>query len=307
MLDLKFSIYAATVSGVLLSLYLILITLMKGVERKKRKLLEKRRTLESMETDTPHDEHHEDALSRGLENIETRFGFFRKVLLPLVFGLWILLLGLPYLEGASRTYTSIIITVITVFLSIAAKPFVENLFAGLVISFSDSARIGDTVEIDGHYGTIEEINLTYTTIKVWDWRRYLVPNAKLISKEFLNYSLTDKHIWACIEFFVEPNADLDTIEKQIIEETKKSTHFNQEKFEDPQTWNMGVEKDAIKMWLAAWAKNPTTGWNLKSDMRKIVIKTLKSHGLKPQLSTVEFRGPFNPASVAKPLVEEKES
>lgn len=306
MINLQFSIYAAIVSGILALFYITLVTLMKGVERKKRKLLEKRRTLESMETESPVDENHEEALNRGLENIETRFGFFRKVLLPLTLGLWILLLGLPYLEGASRTYTSIIITVITVFMSIAAKPFVENLFAGLVISFSDSARIGDTVEIDGMYGTIEEINLTYTTIKVWDWRRYLVPNAKLISKEFLNYSLTDKYVWACIEFFIEPTADIEQIENEIVQATKQSPNFNNYRYEDPQIWNMGMEKDAVKVWLAAWAKNPTTAWNLKSDMRTIVSKTLRKHNLKPQLSHVEYKH-FNPFDGAKPHAEEMES
>ncbi len=306
MIDLNFSIYASLVSGILALIYITLLTLMKGVERKKRKVLEKRRTLESMETQSPVDENYEESLSRGLESIETRFGFFRKVLLPLTLGLWILLLGLPYLEGASRTYTSIIITIITVFLSIAAKPFVENLFAGLVISFSDSARIGDTVEIDGMYGTVEEINLTYTTIKVWDWRRYLVPNAKLISKEFLNYSLNDKYVWACIEFFIEPDANIESIEKELIEETKKSPNFNNYRYEDPQIWNMGMEKDAVKVWLAAWATNPTTGWNLKSDMRRIVLKTLKKHNLKPQLSHVEYKH-FNPFGDAKPLSEEREN
>jgi small-conductance mechanosensitive channel len=304
MKELPISFYSASVTAVLFLIYIILITLMKGVERRKRKLLEKRKTLESMVTESPIDENYEEALTRGLENIETRFGFFRKVLLPMTLGLWIIFLGIPYLDTASKTYTSIIFTIITVFLSIAAKPFVENLFAGLVISFSNSARIGDTVEIDGHYGTVEEINLTYTTIKVWDWRRYLVPNAKLISKEFLNYSLTDKHIWACIEFYVEPDGDLELIEKEIIEITKKSPFFNTQKFEDPQVWNMGVEKDAIKLWLAAWAKNPSTGWSLKSDMRKAVINTLKKHGLKPQLSSVEFRSPLGASKLHS---EERES
>lgn len=285
----SFLVYSATVTGTLFALWIILYALMKRVEKKKTKLLEKRQSLESIQTETPIDENHEDSLHRGLENIETRFAFFRRILFPALMGLWVLLLALPYLDTASKTYTSIIITVITVFLSIAAKPFVENLFAGMVVSFSNSARIGDTVEVDGHYGTIESINLTYTTIKIWDWRRYLVPNAKLITKEFLNYSLHDKYVWACIEFFVEPEADVDAIEKEVVSITKKSKFFNREKFEDPKVWNMGVEKDCIKLWLAAWAKNPSHAWELKSDMRKAVLKVFKEKGYKPQLSQIEIK------------------
>jgi hypothetical protein len=288
-MNLSFLVYMGTVTGTLFALWLVLLAVMKRVERKKTKLLEKRNNLESMQTDTPIDENFEDSLSRGLENIETRFSFFRRILFPALMGLWILLLALPYLDTASKTYTSIIITVITVFLSIAAKPFVENLFAGMVISFSNSARIGDTVEVDGHYGTIESINLTYTTIKIWDWRRYLVPNAKLITKEFLNYSLHDKFVWACIEFFVEPDADIEAIETDIIAITKKSAYFNQTRYEDPKVWNMGMEKDGIKLWLAAWAKNPSYAWELKSDMRKAVLSVMKARGYKPQLSQFEIK------------------
>lgn len=269
---------------------------MKSVEKKKTKLLEKRKSLESMQTETPLDEGYEEALTRGLENIETRFLFFRRFLAPALLGLWLLIIAMPYLDSASKTYTSILLTVITVFFSLAAKPFVENVFAGMVISFSNSARIGDTVEVDGFYGTIEEINLTFTTVKGWDWRRYLVPNAKLIGKEFLNYSLHDKHIWACIEFFVEPDSDIKKIEEIVVESTKKSPYFNSEKFEDPKVWNMGVEKDSIKLWLAAWAKNPSCAWELKSDMRNATLEALKELGLKPHLSQMEIKGPgFYPA------------
>jgi small-conductance mechanosensitive channel len=268
----SFLIYLAIVSGTLFFLWLILDQIMKRVEKKKTKLLEKRRSFESLATEGPTEENHEEALSRGLDNIETRFMFFRRFLAPAMIGLWLLIMALPYLDTASKTYTSIILTVITVFFSLAAKPFVENLFAGMVISFSNSARIGDTVEIDGHYGTVEEINFTFTTIKVWDWRRYLVPNAKLITKEFLNYSLHDKHLWACVEFFIEPDADMKKVESILVTKTKASKYFNQKQYEEPKVWNMGIEKECIKIWLAAWAKNPSDAWELRSDMRNAIFR-----------------------------------
>lgn len=272
------------VSSVFILLYFLFLTLMRRVERRKLSQLEKRKTLESMVTESPVDENYEDALQRGLENIHTRFGFFKKALLPFLSAAFLFFLFLPQLGAASKTYTSIIIAVITVFLSIASKPIVENLFAGLVISFSDIARIGDTVEIDGHYGTIEEINLTFTTIKKWDWRRYLVPNSRLLAKEFINYSLHDKFVWACIEYFIEPEADTDAINKELVERIKKSQFFNNRNFEDPQIWNMGMEKETVRYWAAAWAKNPSEGWNLKSDMRNAILKIMKEHKVRPHLS-----------------------
>ena len=264
---------------------------MNRMEKKKTRLLEKRKNLESIMTESPITDNHEESLIRGLENIETRFIFFQRFTRPLILGVWIILLLLPFLDGASKTYTSILVAIITVLISMAAKPYIENLFAGMVVSFSNSARIGDTVEVDGHYGTIEEINLTYTTIKLWDWRRYLVPNSTLISKEFLNYSLNDLHVWAYIEFYVEPTADFDLLETELIKITKKSSYFHVQDNEEPKLWFMGTDKDSVKFWLAAWAKNPSSAWSLKSDMRKGLSKITKANGWNFHLSQMEIRNP----------------
>lgn len=277
------------------------------MEKRKTKLFERRKNLESTSTESPISDNYEDALSRGLENIETRFSFFRRFTFPLIFGVWVVLLMIPFLEGASKTYTSILVAIITVFISMAAKPYVENLFAGMVVSFSNSVRIGDTVEVDGFYGTIEEINLTYTTIKLWDWRRYLVPNSKLISKEFLNYSLNDLHVWAYIEFYVEPTADFELLEKELVTITKGSPHYDGTSLEEPSLWFMGTDKDSIKFWLAAWAKNPSLGWSLKSDMRKAVAKVTKANGWNFHLSQMEIRNPMKDKQAPEKLSNKEQA
>jgi len=254
------------------------------MQKKKIIQLEKRKNFEAMAaTESPIEDNYQASLVRGLENIETRFSFFKKFMGPFFLGLWGILLVLPYLEGASRTYTSILVAIITVLISLAARPFIENLFAGMVISFSNNARIGDTVEIDNQYGIIEEINLTFTTIKTWDWKRYLVPNSKLISKEFLNYSLHDKFVWASILFYVEPTANIQQLKDEVIEIIKNSPYFKQDEYEEPTLWYSNLEKDSIQLWLAAWATTPTNGWLLKSDMRKAVATVAQRRGIKFQL------------------------
>ena len=41
--------------------------------------------------------------------------------------------------------------------------------AGVVIAFSQPLRIGDTVLIEGNWGKVEDISLTYSIIRIWDW------------------------------------------------------------------------------------------------------------------------------------------
>lgn len=282
--------YITTISIIVILVYLLLLFVMRRAQNRKTKLLEKRKNFEAMAaTESPIEDNFQESLERGLENIETRFSFFRKFMGPFFLGLWGILIIIPFLEGASRTYTSILVAIITVLISLAARPFIENLFAGMVISFSNNARIGDTVEVDNQYGIIEEINLTFTTIKTWDWKRYLVPNSKLISKEFLNYSLHDKFVWASIRFYVEVDTDIDLLKTGVVEIIQKSPYFKQDQYEEPKLWYSELEKDSVQLWLAAWATTPTNAWLLKSDMRKAIVDTAKKQGVRFQMGNYQIK------------------
>ncbi|MFE4668575.1 mechanosensitive ion channel family protein [Streptomyces sp. NPDC056716] len=71
---------------------------------------------------------------------------------------------------------------------VAAQSTLSNLFAGLQIAFGDMVRIGDTVVVDGEWGTVEEITLTFLTVRTWDERRITMPVSYFTSKPFENWS-----------------------------------------------------------------------------------------------------------------------
>ncbi|MFF3407853.1 mechanosensitive ion channel family protein [Streptomyces sp. NPDC002742] len=71
---------------------------------------------------------------------------------------------------------------------VAAQSTLANLFAGLQIAFGDMVRLGDTVVVDGEWGTVEEITLTFLTVRTWDERRITMPVSYFTSKPFENWS-----------------------------------------------------------------------------------------------------------------------
>ncbi len=120
---------------------------------------------------------------------------------------------------------------------------------------------------------IEEIGLTYSIVKKWDWNRVVIPNAKLIQKEIQNLTINDQYIWAHIEFFVSPETDLEKLEAWAKECPLESKYFANT--EEPTFWVMELEKDSIKCWVAAWADNPSDAWELRNDMRTNLLKRLQ--------------------------------
>ena len=56
----------------------------------------------------------------------------------------------------------------------AAQRSLGALFAGIQIAITQPIRIDDVVIVEGEWGKIEEIALTYVVVQIWDLRRLIV-------------------------------------------------------------------------------------------------------------------------------------
>jgi small-conductance mechanosensitive channel len=62
-----------------------------------------------------------------------------------------------------------------IIVGLAARPLLSNLIAGLQIAITQPIRIEDAVIIENEWGWVEDIASTYVVIRLWDWRRMVVP------------------------------------------------------------------------------------------------------------------------------------
>lgn len=273
-----YSAYALTIS---LGGFLLLWWLRRAIERaadRRAGQLEKIKRFDAVRTASPLENQAAEARERGIESIETRFNIIRRVLIPTASVVLLLLVALPLLSGIPAALVSLVVAVAAVVVGIAAKPLLENFFAGIVISFSQPIRIGDTVLIDGHFGTIEDITITHTTVKVWDWRRYMVPNHRMIEKEFLNCSIIDRFQWAYVEFWVSPDADIDRVREIAVSAARESRCYADH--EPPRFWVMEMGKEGVRCWVAAWANTPSSAWQLTHDIRTGLIQGFRDEGIR---------------------------
>ena len=247
-------------------------------EQKRIQRLNQRVGFDPLFTESPLEDPDEATLLLALRSIETRFIAFRRILFPALIGVWALIILLPYISKVPAALLSSILGIIAVVVGIAARPFIENVVAGLVLSFTQPLRIGDTLLIDSHWGMVENIALTFTVIRVWDWRRYIIPNSQLLHKEFLNYSLVDEYQWAYVEFWVEYESDLTLVETLCAEAATESTYFAPH--EKPAFWVMEMDKDGVRCWCAGWANNASDAWKLTHDIRTNLIARFKEHGVR---------------------------
>ena len=257
--------------------YFFFRSYIKQTQKKRIKSIRKRDITDAIETDSPIDDQQEELKDNALEGSEGRFKFILNVLPIMLGALWLILISIPYLGSIPSVYVSIIAAVISVIAGFSLRPFLENLFSGIMITFFRSIKVGDTVHLDEHYGLIEEIGLVYSVIKKWNWVRVVIPNSQLLQKEILNYTMNDEFVWTHIEFHVSRNVDIQSLKAAVIECAKKSQYIDSA--EEPSMWVIDIEKDTVKCWLAAWAKNAGEAWELRSDMRFFVLEYLNEKGV----------------------------
>lgn len=224
----------------------------------------------------------------GLENIRRSTTVIRRALVPTIIVFTLVLAAIPFMGELPTALVSVVVAIVTVTTGIAARPIIENTFAGLVISFSKLVNLGDTVLVDDLYGTVEDVTLTHTTVRLWDWRRYVVPNSKMMQSSIINYSLHDRFQWAYVEFHVAADADLALVERLSCAAAESSEHFAPH--EPPRFWVMELGERGVVCWVAGWADTPSSAWALKHDMRMGLAKSLQEHGIAAHGYRVAFDG-----------------
>ncbi|MBR0129900.1 MAG: mechanosensitive ion channel family protein [Firmicutes bacterium] len=89
-------------------------------------------------------------------------------------------------------------SVVTVFaaagaaIALALQGSLSNIASGLLIMFNRPFGAGDYISCGGAEGSVQAIDLLYTTIRTADNRTVTIPNGQLTANSITNFSRTDK-------------------------------------------------------------------------------------------------------------------
>src|SRR3954465_5621729 len=98
----------------------------------------------------------------------------------------------------------------------AAQNSLGNLLAGLQIAFTQPLRIDDVLVVEGEWGRVEEITLTYVVLNIWDKRRLILPINYFIEKPFQNWTRTSAEIVGTVILYLDYTAPIEAIRKEFL-------------------------------------------------------------------------------------------
>lgn len=183
--------------------------------------------------------------------------------------------------GASLLASAGLIGLVT---GLAARPTVANVIAGIQIALSQPIRVDDVVVVEGQWGRIEQIALTYVVVRLWDLRRLVLPIVYFVEHPFENWTRSTADIigWAYLE--VDHTAPVGALREKLHEILAASPNW------DGHVWNLQVSNagpSTIQLRAMMSSPSSSASWDLQCEVREKLVAFLRDdhpHAL-PRLRT----------------------
>lgn len=159
-------------------------------------------------------------------------------------------------------------------LGLAAQRAVSNLIAGFQIAFTQPIRIDDVVIVEGEWGRVEEITLTYVVIRIWDLRRLIVPIGYFLDHPFQNWTRTEAKILGAVVLYLDYGVPLNGLRAEAERLVKDHPDWDGEV--------CGVQvidttSSALQVRVLISAEDSGRAWNLRCDLRERLVGWLVEH------------------------------
>ncbi len=156
----------------------------------------------------------------------------------------------------------------------AANTLLSNVFAGLQLAFGKSLRLDDVVVIDGEWGRIEDITLTYIVLHIWDDRRLILPTSWFTTHPFENWTRTGSSLLGSVEFDLDWGAPVDQLRDEL---RAVLTHTAMWDGRISVLQVTDAVQGNIRVRALVSAANAPTVWDLRCLVRERLVEWLREH------------------------------
>lgn len=160
-----------------------------------------------------------------------------------------------------------------IILGFAAQKTLGNLLAGIQIALSQPILIDDVVIVEGEFGRIEDITLTFVAVRTWDLRRLIVPITYFIEKPFQNWSRRSDEILGTIFLYLDYQVPLGELREEVKRLVEKNENW------DRKVCGLQVtdtKPHTIEVRVLVSSLNAGKNFDLRCQVREGLIEFLRS-------------------------------
>ncbi|SDQ16732.1 mechanosensitive ion channel family protein [Flagellimonas zhangzhouensis] len=214
------------------------------------------------------------------DNLKARKVYTQFTILERIFIFIIILLGVGFVLMSFEEIREVGISIFAsagvagIIIGFSAQQFIGTILAGIQIAIAQPIKLDDVVIVEGEWGRIEEITLTYVVVSIWDKRRLIVPTPYFINQPFQNWTKTSADLMGTVFLYVDYNVPFDKLRE---EQTRilKSTDLWDGKVDVLQVTD--TKPNYVEVRCLMSAKDSPTAWDLRVLVREKLIVYLQDN------------------------------
>lgn len=161
-----------------------------------------------------------------------------------------------------------------IIIGFSAQKMIGTILAGIQIAITQPIKIDDVVIVEGEWGRIEEITLTYVVIKIWDKRRLVVPTTYFIEKPFQNWTKSSADILGTVYLYTDYRVPFEALRDELIRILENTELWDGE-VNNIQVTDSRAEYVEVRALMSA--KDSSTAWDLRVMVREKLITFLQQN------------------------------
>ncbi len=161
-----------------------------------------------------------------------------------------------------------------IIIGLSAQKVVGALLAGIQIAITQPFRIDDAVLVENEWGWIEEINLTYVVVRIWDKRRLVLPSTYFLEKPFQNWTRTSAEIIGSVFIYTDYTISFQALRDEL------SRLLNESELWDKDVNVLQVTdstESTVEIRILVSAKNSPAAWDLRVYIREKMIEFIQKN------------------------------
>jgi small-conductance mechanosensitive channel len=199
----------------------------------------------------------------------TRLRLVRRLIFAaiIVIGLGLALTQFPSVQ---RVATGVLASsaVLGLVVGFAARQTLANAIAGILLAITQPIRIGDLVTFEDETGEVEDVQLTYTYLRLDDGTRLVIPNERLAQSSVQNHTVVDARVQVEVSVWVAPDTDLERALALVASEQDGIDAVVAES-----------DKDGVRLTATTWVTTPRERGRVAAELRQRWLQALREHGL----------------------------
>src|SRR5262249_24838646 len=156
-------------------------------------------------------------------------------------------------------------------LGFAAQKTLGNVLAGVQIALTQPLLIGDIVVVEGEFGQIEEISLTYVTVRTWDLRRMILPITYFVEKPFQNWSRVSTELLGTVILYLDYPVPMGELRKELKRLVEDNPKWDKKVCGLQMT---DVKQGTVEVRVLVSATDPGKTFDLRCEVREGLIQFL---------------------------------